>query len=177
MAEHELEKLRYPIGRFQQPNEYSKPLIDNQIELIKTFPSALATHLATLSQAELETPYRPGGWTVRQVVHHCADSHMNGFIRHKLALTEENPIIKPYLEGLWSEMKDNKTLPTATSLHLLEALHTRWAFLLLTLSEADFSRSYFHPEHQRQISLFESVALYAWHSHHHLGHVRLVLGK
>jgi len=127
-----------------------------------------------LSEVQLDTAYRPGGWTVRQVVHHCADSHMNSFIRFKLALTEENPTIKPYHEDKWAEMADAKNLPIEPSLKILEGLHDRWAILIKSLSDQDLQKTFYHPANQKTITLATTIALYAWHSRHHLEHVKLV---
>jgi hypothetical protein len=158
--------LSYPIGDFDRTQ------IDRtaNIATIGKLPSALAAAVAGLDDAQLDTPYRPGGWTVRQLVHHVADSHMNAYVRMRLALTENWPTIKPYEEARWAELGDAKTLPAEVSLKLLEALHRRWVTLLESLAEADWARGYVHPESGRQ-SLDSVAALYSWHSRHHVAHV------
>jgi hypothetical protein len=134
-------------------------------------PANVGQAVAGLTEAQLDTPYRPGGWTVRQVAHHLADSHMNAFVRLKLALTEDWPTIKPYHEDRWAEGADNRRLPIGPSLALLEHLHHRWAYLLGTLAEGDFARGFVHPAQQRRIRLDEQLGSYAWHGLHHTAHV------
>jgi hypothetical protein len=158
--------LRYPIGK---PSE-SKLSHAANIAAIAGLPLAMRAAVSGLSETQLETPYREGGWTVRQVVHHVADSHMNAYVRIRLALTEDWPAIKPYAEARWAELADAKTLPVEVSLRLLEALHERWAALLQSLGEADWARGYVHPENGRQ-TLDAVAALYSWHSRHHTAHV------
>jgi len=119
----------------------------------------------------MDTPYREGGWTLRQVVHHCADSHMNAFCRFKLAMTEEKPVIKPYEEARWAALADSKNLPVDASLAILKGLHERWTVLMKSLREAERHRTFIHPEHGREISLQETIGLYAWHGEHHLAHI------
>jgi len=167
----DIEFLKYPIGKFDKPERISFPALKEAIKEIKAFPENLKTSVKGLSEPQLETPYRPGGWTVRQLVHHCADSHMNAFIRFKLALTEDNPTIKPYEEGEWAKLADN-SLPISSSLVLLEALHLRWSYLLENMKESDFQRTYFHPDKKRSQGLDEITMLYSWHGNHHLAHVQ-----
>lgn len=124
-----------------------------------------------LSDAQLDTPYRPEGWTIRQVVHHCADSHMNAIIRLKLALTEEKPVIKPYFEDRWAELVDGKSLPIEPSLKILEGVHKRWVLLLENLTASQFQRTFVHPELGTEFSLAVATANYAWHCEHHLAHI------
>ena len=124
-----------------------------------------------LDEAQLQTPYRPDGWTSQQVVHHVADSHMNAFIRFKLGLTEDNPSIKPYDEVMWAELSDTKIVPINVSLTLLHALHTRWVAVLENIKEEEWSRTLFHPEHKREMSLWYVIGLYAWHGKHHTAHI------
>jgi hypothetical protein len=166
-----LEKLRFPIGKFMAPSTYNSQAIAIQIEAIASFASRLKKEVAHLSDTQLDTPYRPGGWTIRQVVHHCADSHMNCLIRIKLTLTEELPTIKPYKEELWSELNDNQTMPIAPSLLLLEGLHYRLQWMLSNLTAGDFERRYVHPQYGKEFPLYEVAALYAWHGDHHLAHI------
>ncbi len=164
--------LRYPIGKFVPPTTLSLSEIKDHIQVIKAFPAQLKHEVN--GQFSLDKPYRPGGWTVRQVIHHCADSHMNCFIRFKLALTEDNPTIKPYLEHLWAQSSDYLDMDVSHSLQILEGLHARWAKLLESLSEEQLNRTFHHPESKNDMSLKLAIALYAWHCQHHLGHVKLV---
>jgi hypothetical protein len=138
---------------------------------IETLPLRLEAALAGWSDQQLDTPYRPGGWTVRQTVHHLADSHINAFCRLRLALTEEQPVIKPYDQNEWAKLADVKELPVQVSLDILKGLHARWTFLLKTLSEGEFQRSYVHPEYAKTYSVEEMVAVYAHHGNHHLAHI------
>ncbi|WP_114785031.1 YfiT family bacillithiol transferase [Botryobacter ruber] len=162
---------RYPIGPFEKPAEITAEEVAQWIAAIASFPEQLSTAVAHLSDEQLDTPYRPGGWTIRQVVHHCADSHLNSFIRFKLALTEDKPTVKPYFEERWAELPDGKLAPVATSLHILDGLHQRWALLLRSLSATDLKKSFLHPEHGKEIFLDECLGLYAWHGRHHLAHI------
>jgi hypothetical protein len=158
--------LRYPIGKFADSG--AKP--DEAIAVIADLPAALRAAVSGLTDAQLDTPYREGGWTVRQLVHHVADSHMNAYVRIRLALTEDWPAIKAYEESRWAELADAKTLPVEISLSLLESLHRRWVVLLESLTEAEWQRGYIHPENGRQ-KLETVVQLYSWHSRHHTAHV------
>lgn len=166
-----MENLRFPIGRFELGKTYSEAETQAQIQTISALPSKLFNVVNVLNEAQLETPYRPEGWTILQTVHHIADSHMNAYIRFKLALTEDNPAIKPYEEALWAELADGKTAPVDWSLQLLKYVHLRWVMLLNSLTETDLQRSYFHPETKRVFPLQEVIALYAWHSEHHYEHI------
>lgn len=167
----DLEQLRYPIGKWTRPETNDPVTLTGHIATIAAFPGKLHSATAHLTDEQLDTPYRPGGWTVRQVVHHCADSHMNAYIRCKLALTEDKPTIKPYSEDRWAELEDGKKLPVGISLRLLNALHTRWDVLLRSLNATQLERVYIHPEHGTEFRLFEVISLYAWHSQHHLAHI------
>jgi hypothetical protein len=162
--------LQYPIGRFEWRGENSADDRRRLIDAIDQMPANLRAAVEDLSEQQLDTPYRPGGWTVRQVAHHVPDSHMNAYIRFRLALTEDEPTIKPYDESRWAELTDACTAPVETSLALLESLHLRWAMLLRSLSEADFARQFRHPE-LGILSLDKNLALYAWHGRHHVAHV------
>jgi hypothetical protein len=165
---------RYPIGTFQyvQPTSsmdaarYRKEHID----AIAALPEHFRAAVKGLNEAQLNTPYREGGWTVRQLVHHVPDSHMNAYVRTKLALTENDPTVKTYDEGAWAELGDSRGTPIEISLMLLEALHTRWTVLLITLNEADFARRFVHPQ-LGPVTLEKMIALYAWHSRHHTAHI------
>jgi hypothetical protein len=172
----DLEKLRYPVGRFTRN---TSPL-DNaarsaHFDTIAQLPGTLGALLAGKTDRQLDTPYRPGGWTVRQVVHHVPDSHMNAYIRMKFAVTEDAPAIKVYEESRWAELPEAKGGPVDMSVALLDALHRRWLAFLRALPAAEFNKVYVHPELGR-VSLDEGIALYAWHSRHHTAHVRLGLG-
>ncbi|MDE3109486.1 MAG: bacillithiol transferase BstA [Acidobacteriota bacterium] len=163
--------LRYPIGKFHRPAAELTPGDRREfIDAIAQAPAQLSAAINVLSPTQLDTPYRPGGWTVRQVVHHLPDSHMNSYVRFKLALTEDEPTIKPYEEARWAELADSRDTPVEVSLALLENLHKRWVLLLRSLSPADWSRIFRHPE-LGPASLDHSLALYAWHGRHHVAHI------
>lgn len=166
-----IEQLKYPIGKLVIPKNITLEIINNYIEVIENFPVIIISEVNNLSDEQLNTQYRPEGWTIRQVVHHCADSHMNAFIRFKLALTEETPTIKPYLENKWAELSDSKLIPIDSSLKIIEGLHHRWSILLNNLSEYDYKKEYLHPETNRKFRLDEAMALYSWHCNHHLAHI------
>lgn len=162
--------LSYPIGKFRWEGPDTAADRAQRIDEIAAAPAALRKAVAGLDDAQLDTPYRPGGWTVRQVAHHVPDSHVNAYVRFKLAVTEDAPTIKPYDEAAWAELADVKTVPVATSLALLEALHERWAAFLRSLGEAEWARTFRHPE-LGVVPLGKNVALYAWHGRHHVAHV------
>jgi len=168
-----LDKMRYPIGPFEYGKTYSLSQIRQNIKIIARFPKELKKTIKKMSHSVLDKAYRPGGWTVRQVVHHLADSHINAYIRMKLTLTEHTPIIKPYEEALWAETADGKFSSVKASIQLLSALHKRWVKFLESLSEDDLERGYFHPERKGIVMLPEAIALYAWHCKHHLAHISL----
>ncbi len=161
--------LRYPTGRFQRPPSLDAAARAKAIETIAATPARLRDAVRGLAAEQIETPYRPGGWTVRQVVHHVPDSHLNAYIRFKLALTENEPTIKPYDESEWAKLADTR-LPLETSLALLDAVHERWVAILQAMTAADFERMLVHPETGRQ-RLDQMLALYAWHGPHHTAHV------
>jgi len=164
------DELSYPIGPFSPTSSPSRDQLDTAIADIAALPARLREAVAGLDEAQIDTPYRPGGWTVRQVVHHVADSHMNGMIRAKLALTEDTPTIKPYNENAWSTLPD-MTLPIDVSLRLTDALHERWAALYRELSAEQFDRGFFHPESKQTMAVKVHLQLYAWHSRHHVAHI------
>jgi len=162
--------LRYPIGEFDRNYEVSPAAREERLAVIRTLPTAVADAVSGLDEAQLDTQYRPDGWTVRQTVHHIADSHSNSLTRFKLALTEdEPPTIRPYYEERWAELGDSR-LPIDVSIKMLESLHTRWTALLESMSEADYQRSFIHPE-TGEWTLEAALALYAWHSRHHTAHI------
>lgn len=170
------EQLRYPVGRFQRPQSTSAEERERWIEGLERLPAQLRAATGDLNEQQLDTPYRPGGWTVRQLVHHVADSHINSYVRFRLALTEQTPVIKPYDEKAWAELADARTAPIELSLRLLESIHARWAMLLRSMTDQDFLRNYRHPE-TGESSLDAVLALYAWHSRHHLAHINNLRGR
>ena len=173
----DLEQLRYPVGRFERVNApLDRAARGALVDIIEQTPALFRTLTTGRTDAQLDTPYRPGGWTVRQVVHHVPDSHMNAYIRMKFAATEDAPAIKAYDETKWAELPEAKTGPAEMSLMLLEALHRRWVAFLHALPDSEFTKAYVHPELGR-VTLDEAVALYAWHCRHHTAHVELGLGK
>ncbi|MFN5423046.1 MAG: YfiT family bacillithiol transferase [bacterium] len=161
---------RYPIGKVQLV-EYSEKEKEARLADILFLPRMLEYAVLNLDEKQIQTPYRDGGWTTHQLVHHLADSHMNAFIRFKLALTEDNPVIKPYDEDKWSRLSDVSEVPINVSITLLHSLHHRWHTLLESMSEQDLKRTLFHPEKQRNISLWEMLLIYAWHGKHHVAHI------
>lgn len=165
----ELDELRFPIGRFAAPASTIADIRAAHIQTLRQLPERLQAAVSGLSDAQLDTPYREGGWTLRQVVHHVADSHTNAYVRFKLSLTEDWPTIKPYDEAKWAELPDS-ALPVDASLELIAGLHAHWVALLESLSEEDFKKGYIHPKMGRQ-TLAEALALYEWHSRHHTAHI------
>ncbi len=166
----DIETLRYPIGRFAKSETYSSDEIKSCIQIISALPSKFINLMGSWDEEKLDTPYRPDGWTVRQLVHHVADSHINAYVRFRLALTEDNPTIKPYKEELWAELADAKSATADLSLQLMKQVHLRWVLLMNSLDAEDLARTYHHPETNRSIPLDEVIAQYAWHSEHHYQH-------
>lgn len=162
--------LRYPIGKYE-----SKPFSEDQkkewLNELKFLPQELENVILNLDESQLQTPYREAGWTVHQLIHHIADSHMNAYIRFKLGLTEDNPAIRTYEEKLWAELNDVKILPINISLTLLYALHTRWHAALKNLQDVEWERTVFHPQHDKKITLWYLLGMYAWHGKHHVAHI------
>lgn len=175
MSDEALQKLKFPIGKFQKPAEINQNIISLWINDIELFPLKLEEAVKGITKDESNLVYRPDGWNIKQVVNHCADSHMNAIIRFKLALTEDSPTIKPYYEDRWAELADGKIEDISVSLSILKGLHHRWVVLLKNMSESDLKRTFTHPEHGRKISLDENIGLYAWHCNHHLAHVKNAL--
>ena len=167
----DLEKLKYPTGKFSMPSNPTDAMHQIWLNDLATLPGRLESVVVTLDDQQLGTPYRPDGWTVRQVVHHLADSHMNAFCRIKLTLTEDSPAIKPYEEGAWAEMSDYTSLPIDPSLNIIRGLHLRMVNVLKNISKTDFQKHYVHPEYGKTYTLEAVLALYAWHSNHHLAHI------
>ena len=162
--------LSYPIGRFTPPAEYTPALRAAFIDDIAGLPVRLRAAVRNLTPDQLDTPYRDGGWTVAQVVHHVADSHINAFVRIKLALTEYEPTIKPYYQGKWASLPDGSTVAIEDSLRIVDALHARWTLMLGDMAPSDFSRVFVHPERGPQ-TIDRNVAMYAWHGQHHAAHI------
>ena len=167
-----LEQLKYPIGQHVFPEQFDKSLISDWIGVIEAAPSWLDLCIENLDARQLETPYRPEGWTINQVIHHMADSHMNGVARVKFALTENNPTIMPYNEKAWALLSDVANTPVNVSITLLHALHRRWGQMLRNLKPEDWKRTYYHPEDKRQVAVWQMTDTYVWHSKHHVAHIR-----
>ncbi len=171
----EIEKLQYPIGKYFSPDKIDSSLIEKWIQIIESFPARLSETVSGLSEAQLGWLYRPDGWSIRQVVHHCADSHMNSLVRFKLALTEDTPSIKPYFESKWANMPDANTADISDSLKIIEGLHARWVVLLKSMSSINLKQQFYHPEYDATFTLDEVIGMYAWHSDHHLAHIKLAI--
>jgi uncharacterized damage-inducible protein DinB len=161
---------RYPIGKFQAPASLTPAMRAQLVDSIAATPAALRAAVTGLSPAQLDTPYREGGWTVRQVAHHVVDSHMNAYVRFRLALTEENPPVKPYDEAKWAELPDARTMPPEVSLAILDGVHARWVALLRALTPPQWARTYAHPEYGT-VNLDWVLAQYAWHGRHHTAQI------
>ena len=166
----EIDRLKYPIGKFKAPKEYSDDLREGFLSEIEETPFFMRHAVENLNEEQLATPYREGGWTIEQVVHHVPDSHMNAYIRTKLALTEKEPIINTYKEDTWAKLEDYITTPIETSLLLLETIHTRWLILLKSLKKSQFERKLNHPE-MGVVDINWILAQYAWHGKHHIAHI------
>jgi hypothetical protein len=162
--------LRYPIGKFTYEGPSTEEQKQKYINDIEQAPANLRAAVKGLSDQQLDTPYRPDGWTLRQVAHHVPDSHLNAYVRFKLALTEDAPTIKPYAEDLWAQLADTQTTPVEVSLTLLDSLHTRWVRLLRSLKVEDWRRTFRHPQ-LGEVSLEKNLVLYAWHGRHHVAHI------
>ncbi len=175
MNEKQLEALRFPIGPFIWPENIQKEAIQEWIQTIQSFPQQLAELTNGLTIDQLNIPYRPNGWKLKQVVHHCADSHMSSIKRFKLALTEDAPTIRPYPEHLFADLIDSTDNDLTDSMAIIKALHNKWSQLLMNMNEEDFDRTFVHPEYKKVYKLSEATALYAWHCEHHLAHVKLCL--
>jgi len=172
MTEADLDTLKYPMGKFVRGTKAEAPeRIASCIAVIEAYPQKLRAELEGLGDEQLDTPYRTDGWTLRQLVHHIADSHGQALARFKLALTEDAPVIKPYKEALWAELVDARMMPLEPSLAIITGSHARWAVLLRGMMPADYQRTFFHPEQQRVVPLSEALELYVWHGGHHLAHL------
>lgn len=168
--------LRYPVGKFSPQDSYSPEEVKANIRRIESLPAKVEAAIRNFSEAQLDTPYRVGGWTVRQVIHHLADSHMNAYIRIKWTLTENTPTIKAYDEKAWAQTPEVKLDPSI-SINLLKSLHIKWASLLTELKSDDLSKEFIHPETKKHNFISRIIAMYAWHGEHHLGHINLVAGR
>ena len=177
MSRQVLEQLKYPIGQFKCPEIITSYHLKSWIDVLEQFPSKLKDLVKHLDDKQLDTAYRPEGWTVRQVVHHVSDSHHHSYIRFKWALTEDKPIIKYYYEQLWAELPDAKYAPIQMSLDHLEAIHYKLVYLLKSLSEDDLNKSFIHPEHNEEVVLKKNIGIYAWHSNHHYAHIENLLKR
>jgi uncharacterized damage-inducible protein DinB len=161
---------RYPIGKYQ-PQPFSQKQLQDWLNDIKSLPTTLEFAVQDLDESQYNTPYREGGWTIKQVVHHLADSHINAYTRFKLGLTEDAPQIKPYLEKQWAEMNDVQNLPANISITLLHALHTRLYEAIKDLKKEDWDKTVYHPEHKKEITLWHLLGMYSWHGRHHVAHI------
>ncbi|TCI91129.1 YfiT family bacillithiol transferase [Tenacibaculum sp. M341] len=170
-----LEDLKYPIGKPNIPKVINPEHIKTWIEVIENFPSELDYLTKNLSKSQLDTCYRDGGWTIRQVIHHCADSHHNSYTRFKWTLTEEAPIIKAYYEDRWAELFDSKFAPINLSINSLKALHAKWTYFLKGLTETDLEKYFIHPDGNEKVKLNENIGIYAWHCQHHYEHINQLL--
>lgn len=171
----DIEKLKYPIGLAQIPTTISKTDIKNWIKVIEGFPSRLDELTKTLSKEQLDTVYRESGWTIRQVVHHCYDSHHNSYLRFKWTLTEDKPTIKAYFEERFAELPDSQKAPIILSIKALYALHAKWVYVLKNLTEEDLKKVFIHPDNNEEVSLEKNIGIYAWHCNHHFEHINQLL--
>lgn len=172
-----METLQYPTGRFTWPQVVTEEEIHDAIQRIAAFPDQIRKTVKDLEVGQLDTPYRPQGWTIRQVVHHCADSHMNAYMRFKLALTEDNPTIKSYDQTRWATLLDSQMLPPEVSLSLIDGVHARWVKIMENMSDKDWNRTFHHPEYNITQALRQTVMMYRWHCGHHLAHITNLLER
>jgi hypothetical protein len=171
----DLEKLKYPIGKLEIPETITATHISSWIAVLEMFPKRLQDLVKNLSEEQLNTCYRPGGWTIRQVIHHVADSHHNSYTRFKWTLTEDQPLIKAYYEGRWAELFDSKSAPIELSLDTIKALHAKWVYFLKGLSTSDLEQIFIHPDGEEKVSLKENIGIYAWHCDHHYEHINQLM--
>ena len=177
MTNSELEALKYPIGKFDCPQNINSGHIEGWISILEHFPNRLEQLVKNLNDEQLDAVYRPGGWTVRQVIHHVSDSHHHSYARFKWALTEDKPVIKAYYEDRWAELFDSRTAPIDMSIQHLKGIHLKLVYLLKGLSETDLNKVFIHPETQKEIFLKQNIGLYAWHSSHHYAHIEKLLKR
>jgi len=171
MNEEEIYKLKFPIGQFEKPIKITNEHIIDWIKIIESFPKAINKLTKGLNNDQKNWKYRPNGWSIKQVVHHCSDSHINSLIRFKLTLTEDKPMIKPYYEDRWAELIDSTDNNIDNSIALLSSLHSKWTKLLKSLKEAQLKREFINPEHGQTLTLEENIGIYAWHCNHHFAHI------
>ena len=167
----DIELLKYPIGKFQRPDHILDMHLKQAVDYLRSFPEYLKQTIEPYTEDKLETPYRPGGWTVKQLIHHLSDSHMNALMRFKLALTEDNPTVKPYDEAAWAKLSDY-FMPVSQSIPLIRCTHEKWTSILDAMSPDDFERTYFHPETNLSVPLSEVTVMYHWHAMHHLAQIQ-----
>jgi hypothetical protein len=172
MEQSILESLKYPVGKYVKPKKISADDIKKHINTLHEFPGKVKLEVSGLDKNALAFTHRPEGWTIAQLVHHCADSHMNAYIRTKLAITETNPTITPYIESEWAKTIDSTDAPIEWSLQIIEGMHMRWTKLLSSLSQQQLEMTFFHPQHNRNIPVAELIPMYAWHCNHHLAHIK-----
>ncbi len=172
-----LEELQYPIGKAKIPENITKRDLEHWISDIERFPHELEFLVRDLSDSQLETPYREGGWTIRQVIHHSYDSHHNSYTRFKWTLTEEKPVIKAYFEERWAELHDSKSGPILLTIDALKALHAKWVYFLKGLSNKDLEKTFIHPDGNEAVSLKENIGIYAWHCQHHYAHIEQLMKR
>lgn len=177
MTNLELESLKYPIGKFDCPQTINSEHIEGWISILEHFPNRLEHLVKDLNEKQLDTVYRPGGWTVRQVVHHVSDSHHHSYARFKWALTEDKPVIKAYYEDRWAELFDSRTAPIDMSILHLKAIHFKLVYLLKRLSDADLNKTFVHPGKNKEVLLKQNIGIYAWHSNHHYAHIENLLKR
>lgn len=172
MEDAVLMALKYPTGKFKWPESYPEQDILQYIKAIKEFPALLENEVGGIDNKVLQYLHRPGGWTIRQIVHHCADSHLNAFVRCKLALTENVPTIKPYEEEQWSKLPDAIDAPVEWSLQIIEGMHKRWVYMIEAIGNKGWQRSVFHPAMKKEMKVVELLALYSWHGNHHIAQIK-----
>tara|TARA_R110000868_G_scaffold386643_6_gene655007 strand:- start:63 stop:608 length:546 start_codon:yes stop_codon:yes gene_type:complete len=177
MNDQDFERLKYPIGQFDCPSNITEQHIASWISILEHFPNRLENLVKDLNDSQLDTTYRPNGWTIRQVIHHLSDSHHHSYTRFKWALTEDKPLIKAYNETAWADLFDSKTAPIEMSLFHLKAVHSKLVYLLKGLDIDDFNKSFIHPETNSEVLLSYNVGNYAWHSNHHYAHIENVLKR
>lgn len=172
-----LEELKYPIGKSNIPENITKKNIEDWISVLERFPQELEYLVRELSDNQLDTQYREDGWTIRQVIHHCYDSHHNSYTRFKWALTEDQPLIKVYFEERWAELHDSKSGPIFLTIDALKALHSKWVYLLRGLTDEQLEKSFIHPDGNEKVTLKENIGIYEWHCQHHYAHIQRLMKR
>lgn len=174
MSEEDFQRLQYPVGKFEAPDSVSTEQLEQWIVEVGELPYQVRKAVAGMRQKDLDSTYRPDGWTGRQVINHLADSHINAFVRFKWALTENVPMIKPYDEVAWAELKDSNQMSVEVSIRLLDALHQRWVYLLRHLKKKHWQKAFDHPDYEKPATLDYALGMYAWHGRHHVGHLKII---